>query len=160
MPETSTDSAPVHSERLWPGIGLWLLVGSLVLGLGVAYGAAFGAWFGWLVAGASGALAVVLISRGAPRIVVDYRGLTAGRATLPWGATGRVLPLDSEQARLARGTGADPTAYLLLRPGVDAGAVVVEVLDESDPHRTWLVASRDASALARAIEAARGRLAP
>lgn len=160
VPQTAPTAPPLHSERLWPGIGLWLLSGSLVVGLGVAYGAAFGARFGWLVACASGALALGLIARGAPRIVVDARGLGAGPALLPWGATGRVLALDAEQAHLARGTGADPTAYLVLRPGVGPGAVVVEVVDDSDPHRTWLLASRDAPALARAIEAARGRLAP
>jgi hypothetical protein len=49
---------------------------------------------------------------------------------------------------------------MLLRPGVGPGAVVVEVTDPQDPHRTWLLASRHPDELARAIETARGRLSP
>jgi hypothetical protein len=69
-------------------------------------------------------------------------------------------PLDADQARSARGPHGDPTAFMLLRPGVGPGAVVVEVTDPQDPHRTWLVASRHPARLARAIETARGRLSP
>jgi hypothetical protein len=93
-------------------------------------------------------------------VIVDDAGLRAGRARIEWAHIGRVLALDSEQARSARGPQGDPTAFMLLRPGVGPGAVVVEVIDPEDPHRTWLVASRHPERLARAIETARGRLSP
>jgi hypothetical protein len=49
---------------------------------------------------------------------------------------------------------------MVLRPGVGPGAVVVEVTDPEDPHRTWLLASRRPQATASAIAQARGRLSP
>ena len=92
--------------------------------------------------------------------MVDGAGVRAGPAVLPWSAVGRAVALDADGTRLARGPQGDPSAYLLLRPGVGPGAVVVEVTDPEDPHRTWLVASRHPQELASAIQQGRGRLAP
>lgn len=151
---------PLYSERLWPGPGLWLLSGSLVLALGLAYGAALGATAGWVVAGA-GTLGLLMgIRWTSPVLAVDDEALWAGPARLPLEWTGRVLVLDAEQAALARGPHGDPTAHVVLRPGVGPGAVVVEVTDPVDPHRTWLLASRHPDEVASALEAAHGRLRP
>jgi uncharacterized protein (DUF58 family) len=129
-----------------------------VASLAVAYGAVLGAGAGILV-GVLGVLLVVLgISRWAVRIEVSEDSLRAGRATLPWRYTGRVLALDAEQTRRARGPEGDPTAHMVLRPGAGPGSVLVEVTDPEDPHATWLLATRHAGQLARAIEEARGRL--
>lgn len=149
-----------YTERLWPGVWVWLLALGGVGALAVAYGSALGALAGWLVLAAGLLLVVGAIVATAARIVVSGEGLRAGRALLPWDCVGRVLPLGAEQARTARGPQGDPTAYLLLRPGVGPGAVVVEVTDPTDPHRTWLLASRHPDRLARAIDDTRGTLAP
>jgi hypothetical protein len=152
--------APTYSERLWPGPVVWLLVAGTIAALAIAYGSSLGATTGWLVALGAGGTAVLLIARSAARVEVTEHSLRAGRAVIEWEFTGRVLPLDGDQARTARGPEGDPTAFMLLRPGVGPGAVVVEVTDPSDPHRTWLLASRHPQQLTRAIEAARGRLSP
>jgi hypothetical protein len=147
-------------ERLWPGPWFWLLGAGGAVSLGLAYGVALSPAVGWLAAGLA-ALAVVLLGlRLAARIRVGPDGIAAGRATLPWDCAGRVLALDGEGARMALGPNGDPTAWMLLRPGVGPGAVVVEVIDAEDPHRTWLLATRDPQRLSRAISGARGRLAP
>jgi hypothetical protein len=147
-------------ERLWPGAWFWLLGVGGAASLGVAYGVALTPLVGWIVA-ALGALGLVLLgARLAARIAVGPEGLVAGRARLPWQHAGRVIPLDAEGARMARGPQGDPSAWMLLRPGVGPGAVVVEVTDPEDPHRTWLLATRDPQRLSRAIAGARGRLAP
>jgi hypothetical protein len=128
--------------------------------LAIAYGNSLGARYGWLVAIGGAVIATLLIARSAAAITVTDGALRAGRATIEWQATGRVLALDADQARTARGPQGDQTAYMLLRPGVGPGAVVLEVTDPLDPHRTWLLASRHPDRLARAIETARGRLDP
>lgn len=148
------------TERLWPGAWFWVLALGGAAALGIAYGVAVGPLVGWLVGGTGLVLLLVMAVRIAARIVVADDGLRAGRAVLPWQFVGRVIPLDADRARFARGPQGDPTAYMLLRPGVGPGAVVVEVTDPEDPHRTWLLASRDPDRLARAIDQARGRLAP
>lgn len=160
MPAADVPPESHYTERLWPGPVVWILTAFIIAGLAIAYGSSLGAGVGWLVAGSTGALAVLLLARSAARVRVDDAGLRAGRATIGWEHTGRVLALDSEQARTARGPQGDPTAFMVLRPGVGPGAVVVEVTDPEDPHRTWLVASRHPEGLARAIETARGRLTP
>ena len=149
---------PVYRERLWPGPVVWILAMGTITALAIAYGSSLGPATGWLVALGGGLLAVTMIVRSAARVAVTDQGLRAGRASLGWEHMGRVLPLDADQARSARGPEGDPTAYLVLRPGVGPGAVVIEVTDPEDPHRTWLVASRHPEPLARAIETARGRL--
>lgn len=160
MPDAALSTRPEYSERLWPGVSVWLLGGSFVVALGVAYGTSLGPLAGWLMLAASATVLALVAMRMAARVVVDHTGLRAGRALLPWSAVGRVVALDGEGARRARGPQGDPSAYLLLRPGVGPGAVVVEVTDPDDPHHTWLVASRAPKALASAIERGRGRLAP
>jgi hypothetical protein len=152
--------APGYSERLWPGPVVWILVVGAIAALAIAYGSSLGAQAGWLVALGTGVIAAALIARSAALVRVTEHELRAGRAAIAWESTGRVLPLDGQAARTARGPHGDPTAFLLLRPGVGPGAVVVEVTDPADPHRTWLVASRHPEQLARAIETARGRLSP
>jgi Protein of unknown function (DUF3093) len=160
VPTAHAPAEPVYSERLWPGPVVWILALATIAALAIAYGSSLGATSGWLVALGAGLLAAILIARGAARVTVTERGLRAGRAAIEWPFTGRVLPLDAEQARSARGPQGDPTAYMLLRPGVGPGAVLIEVTDPADPHATWLVATRHPQRLARAIETARGRLSP
>jgi hypothetical protein len=155
-----SDRAATHVERLWPGPWVWAMSLAAVAALAIAYAQAVDPTLGWAIAGIGTAGVVIVVLRLATRIVVSPAGLRAGRAQLPWQHTGRVLPLDGEQARRARGPQGDPTAFLLLRPGVGPGAVVVEVTDPEDPHRTWLLATRDPDRLARAILDARGSLAP
>lgn len=149
-----------YRERLWPGVWVWVGAAGAALALGVAYGAAFRGLVGWAVAALVALLAGLLIWRTSPPVLVRADALVVDRATLPWWATGQVLVLDPAGVRQARGLDGDPTAYSVMRPGVGPGAVVVEVTDPEDPHGTWLVGSRDAEAMARAIQEARGRLTP
>lgn len=151
---------PGYTERLWPGPTVWILAVGMIGALAIAYASAVGPVAGWIVALVGAAGAGLLIARSAVRILVTEDGLRAGRAFLEWEFAGRVLALDADQARTARGPQGDPSAHLLLRPGVGPGAVVLELRDPEDPHHTWLIASRHPRQLASAIESARGRLSP
>ena len=154
------DEGAQYTERLWPGPWLWVLSLGGVVSLAIAYAVAVSPLLGWLIGLTGLILVVVWVLRIAARIEVGPDGLRAGRAQLPWRFAGRVLALAGAGAAQARGPDGDPSAFLLLRPGVGPGAVVVEVTDPEDPHRTWLLASRHPTRLARAIEQTRGRLAP
>jgi hypothetical protein len=160
VPTPDAPAKPEYSERLWPGPVVWIVAFGSIGVLALAYGSSLGSTSGWLVALGGGVIAAILIVRSAAQVTVTDERLRAGRAGIEWEFTGQVLPLDADQARSARGPDGDPSAFMLLRPGVGPGAVVVEVTDPHDPHRTWLVASRQPERLARAIETARGRLSP
>jgi hypothetical protein len=160
VPDPDDPTAARYRERLWPGPVVWIVALGSIGALAIAYGNSLGARYGWLVAIGGAVVAALLIVRSAVSLTVTDRSLRAGRAVIEWEATGRVLALDADQARTARGPEGDPTAFMLLRPGVGPGAVVLEVTDPQDPHRTWLLACRHPQRLARAIETARGRLSP
>ena len=156
--DVAEGTTPRHVERLWPGAWVWMLALSGLAALAIAYGSSLGTPAALVVVAIGLPVLLLALTRWAARIVVGPEGLRAGRALLPWDCTGRVLPLDADQARTARGPQGDPSAYLLLRPGVGPGAVLVEVTDPEDPHRTWLLATRDPQRLSRAIVDERGTL--
>lgn len=158
MTTAAAPATPRYVERLWPSAWVWVLALGGVVSLSVAYGASLGTTTGIVVAVLGVLLTALGITRWATRIVVGPDGLRAGRALLPWACTGRVLALDADQTRASRGPHGDPSAWLLLRPGVGPGSVLVEVRDDEDPHATWLLATRHPARLARAIEEERGRL--
>lgn len=160
MPEEQAQPEYRYTERLWPGPTVWVLSVGTVAALAIAYASALGPAAGWAVAALGALVALALIARWAVPIHVADRQLHAGRAAIEWEFTGQVLALDADQARTARGPDGDPTAFLVLSPGVGTGAVVVEVRDPQDPHRTWLLATRHPRRLACAIEGARGRVSP
>lgn len=156
-PEGSDGTDPSYREILWPGTLMWVLSIAGVLALAVAYARALGAGAGWVLAGGGVVLALVVLSVTSPQVRVDSCVLRAGRARLPLRFVGRVLVLDRDALAVARGPQGDPSAHMVTRAGV-TGAVLVEVNDPQDPHHTWLVASRHAGDLARAITVARGKV--
>ena len=111
---------------------------------------------GFVVAALVVAVAIeiaVMISFGATvRVTAD--GVRAGRAVLEWPYVGPVKCLTRDEVRLRFGRDADPCAYVLYRSYADS-AVEITVEDQADPHPYWLISSRDAAALAGAIEKAR-----
>ena len=133
----------------------WLVAAAFLFSLVVAFGWYLGLVDAVVVAvlGAA-AVAWVLLgwSRGAIR--VDDEALQVGRNRLEWQWAGTVTPLDREAATDLLGPGTDPRAFLQIRPWLHE-AVRVEITDPADPHPYWVVATRDAERLARAIEARR-----
>lgn len=147
-----------YVERLRPSVGLWLLVPAAAAFLAVAYGYALGWAAGTVTFVVVGALGVWVVGRTSVLVQVDDLVLRAGRARLPLAAIGRVRPLNAEQARIARGPGADANAYLVLRAGYADTAIAVEVADPRDPHTYWLVSTRHPHRLASAIMSAKEAL--
>jgi len=142
----------VYSERLWPSLGVWLLVP-------VVAGAAFVALVPvGFAAGLAGALVVAAAAVGgavaaSPTLsVTTGRGgeLVAGRARIPVALLGRTTPARGEDARRERGPALDARAFLLIRGWV--GPVLrVELNDPQDPTPYWLLSTRRPEALAAAL---------
>ena len=147
-----------YAERTWPGPWFWSVLLGMVACLAIAYGVAISPAAGWTVM-ALGMTGLLLAgSRLAARVRVGQQGVSAGRALLPWWAVGTVMALTREQVAIARGAAGDRSAWVVSPPGSGHGAVLVTVTDPADPHRTWLIASREPQGLARAIESAHGSL--
>jgi hypothetical protein len=97
---------------------------------------------------------VGLVGYGRVVVAVEPEGFLAGRARLPLWAVGDVVPLAADQARTARGTEADPRAFLLVRGYINP-MVRVAVNDPADPVPYWLVSTRRPDELSAALSAAR-----
>lgn len=144
-----------HQERLRVPVSWWVLTAVGVLVLFIAYDVALGTWAAAAAAGlAALAGGVWLMSQSSLLVGADERGLVVGPALLPTWAVGDVEALDEQQTAHARGAGADPHAFFVLR-GYVRTSVRVHVDDPSDPVPYWLVSTREPEALAAALVAVR-----
>jgi hypothetical protein len=147
--------APVsaHRERLHPGpaalagaAGLGLVVGLVAVPLGAPVAVAVGA-----VVAAAGVVALVA---GSPVVEVRDGELRAGRAHVPAGLLGDVVPLSAAQMREELGPLLDARAHVCLRTWARTG-VRVALEDPADPTPYWLVSTRHPERLAEAVATAR-----
>jgi Protein of unknown function (DUF3093) len=132
---------PVFRERLTAPWWLWFAVFAVSLSLGIAYAAPFTLEIGVTAFALAFGVAAFGLIRSAPLIEVREGVLHAGIATLPLACVGEVTALDAEQARMLRGPGADPFAWLVLR-GWIATAVRIDVDDPEDDTPYWYVSTR------------------
>mgnify|MGYP006278403785 CR=1 FL=1 len=139
-------------EILFPTPWIWFLLLGFVAMLAIAFGAALGAHIGWLIGIGGGALAILAIVASSPIVAVDDEVFRVGRARLPHSAIGRVKALDAAATKELRDGNYDASWYWVIRPVTGPAAVVVEVIDERDPHPAWIVTSRHPARLAAALD--------
>lgn len=133
-------AAPHYRERLSPS--LWTLLSAAVAApmislVFVPLDPTVGLVAGILV---SAALILSLVY-ASPVVEVRDGELRVGRAHIPVALLGDPVGLDGVEAREARGPGLSRDAWHMFRGGID-GVVRVPVLDERDPIREWVFATR------------------
>lgn len=140
-----------YREVLRPSGGAWAALLGLALMLGAAYLVALGPLAALIAIVALVGLGAFWFSRLRTVVRVDDRVVRAGAARLPLNYVGRVRALDAEESAIARSSGADANAYLVLRVGYARTSVAVEVTDPRDPHTYWLISTRHPERLVSAI---------
>lgn len=144
-------SEATYSETLHVPLRWWALLTMFLASVLLAFLVATPAWVAFTVTGALTVLAaVVLVTYGAARVVVQDATFRAGRATIPVHLLGTPVALDAQASRLLAGMDADARAYLLLRAYVKK-SVQVPVADPADPTPYWLVSTRHPERLAHAL---------
>ena len=140
-----------YAERLTVPLRWWVQGTMLVATLWLAVVVALPALAATAVTVvALGLLVLGFTSYGAARVAVEDGWFRAGRARIAMQHLGAVEALDAEATRRTAGVDADARAYLLLRPYLKR-AVKVEITDPADPVPYWLVSTRHADALVRAL---------
>ena len=140
-----------YAERLTVPLRWWVQGTMLVATLWLAVVVALPALAATAVTVvALGLLVLGFTSYGAARVAVEDGWFRAGRARIAVHHLGAVEALDAEETRRTAGVDADARAYLLLRPYLKR-AVKVEITDPADPVPYWLVSTRHAEALVRAL---------
>lgn len=148
------DRVSLYRERLIPGVMWWLVVAGIVAMVAIAYGAALGATVGWVVGAGLGAIAAVSLLRSSPIIEVFDDRLRCGRAVIPRGdlVDPRVVGTDQMSAiRRGHHEGVGDRVYQVLPAWLANAGVLMELMDEQDPHSAWLIASRRPDALHAAL---------
>lgn len=143
-----------RERRSQPG---WLLFLALLLtiSLGIAYAAATTSTFGSVIGAALSIPAVVLWWKSASNITVTEEHLLVGRLKLDLSVIESATVLEPQEF-LKRLRTDGKTTDLLLFTRTDAGGVVVELNDPSDPYRSWVLSSRHPQQLADAVNQSRG----
>lgn len=142
-----------HSERLWPGPGVWIVPALASLGAALVM-VPWGTPAVIVAAVVTLALVVAAFVVASPRVQVADGMLTAGRARVDLAMLGPASAHVGADARHERGPGLDARAYLVLRGWVDP-VVRVELDDPADPTPYWLISSRHPQQLVRALETGR-----
>ena len=143
-------SEALISRDRW-SFGLWGFCLFMAASLALAVEAALSAQLAWatLIAQLFG---LALLSQNTPlEIAVDETYLRVGKAKIEREFISEVQVLDSEEMRQVRGPLADATAYLALRFWVPTG-VKITISDPGDPTPYWLVSTKRANELKRALE--------
>ncbi len=140
----------LFSERRFQPV--WILLFALLMTstLGVAYAAAVsnlvGATLGLTLSG----IAVFAWLRARSDILVDDTVLVVGKMTIERKFIGHVTALD-EAAFLQRIRAGAQLTDVLTFTSTRRGGVVVEILDDNDPFRAWVIGCKSPQALARAL---------
>lgn len=145
-----------YHERLAPSPGMWAAISVVPIGLAICV-APLGATVSlatFVVVGVA-CYAGLWNFAGTVRLVSTGDGTTllhAGRARIATRYLQGAVAFVAEDANEQRRHRLDPRAYLMLRGWID-GVVRVELDDPGDPTPYWLISSRNAHELARAINA-------
>ncbi|MEB4616171.1 DUF3093 domain-containing protein [Leucobacter sp. M11] len=138
-----------YSERLWPTP--WLFIACLLFLPAVTLMLTpINFTLAIIVAIVTYAAACWFLILTSPRVTLDERGLTAGRATLPREFIGAVEVLHGDDFQLAIGPKLDARTHLLLRGWIKSG-VRIENTDAQDPAPFWIVSSRTPEDFAAAL---------
>lgn len=127
---------------------LYFMLFSIVLAIWAALGniAAINAFAITLVLGA------LIIHFATSTIIVDEEELRIKRAHIPIKYLGECTIIDKGNFSRARTRDADPAAYFATAFWLSQG-LTVKVLDERDPTPYWLISTRKAGELERALKA-------
>lgn len=134
---------------------LWQLMLALLLtiSLGIAYAAATSSTLGSIIGVGLSVPAVWLWRRAAADIELTDSFLCVGRLRLELSAIGTVTVLTPVDFLKRIRTGAKTTDLLLFNR-TDGGGVALEIADETDPYRAWVISSRSPEKFAAALTAA------
>ena len=132
-----------YAERLWIHWSIPAFLTFIAGSLAIAYGRVYGPEFGIGTCFVSLLVVAAITLRVSPRLLITVTELTVGKATLPLKAIGVATALDKSDTQRLLTSPVHGQGFMVIRPGIH-NSVLVEVIDEHDPHPYWHVSSRNA----------------
>ncbi len=136
------NTSTLYRERLTPSIFAFLFALFMIASLGIAYAHVYGNSVGWIITGILSPACVWAMYALSPVIEIDDDSLHLARAILPREFIGSVHELNDGETKDASGQAAHRDAYMVLRSWMP-GSVIVEVVDQEDPHPYWHFSTRN-----------------
>ncbi|RKQ37119.1 DUF3093 domain-containing protein [Kocuria tytonis] len=134
---------------------MWLIV-AFVGGTGFVAVAPISIAVGVIVAAVLVVAIGLVLTLGAPRIVLTNEDLRVGRAYIERRYVGEAVAIRGADARAARGPDLDGRAFMNFRVSVPE-LCRISIVDPVDPTPYWLTATRHPDELARAVNEGRVR---
>jgi len=152
------NSEVVYRERIWPGVGLPGFLLFMGVSLAIAFQRAYQGKVGLIITIASALLASAVTFASAPMLEISSSELRLGKARIARSYLGKVAILNADQTQHALGPGAHAGALTVTRSGIKA-TVLVEILDENDPHPYWMFSTRGPLLVLEAMASRTGKSA-
>jgi len=152
------NSKVVYQERIWPGVGQPGFLLFMGISLAIAFQRAYHGHVGVIITIASALFVSVVTYASAPKLEISSSELRLGKARIARSYLGKVAVLNSNQTQHALGTGAHAGALTVTRSGVKA-TIIVEILDENDPHPYWMFSTRRPLLFLEAMASSAGKSA-
>ena len=146
---TAPTTAVTYSERLWPSVWIWVIVGGISLA-GILILAPISMFAGYTAAIVLFLIQAVLLVVSTPRIEVTAASLQVGRAHIERRFVGKVQAFRGDEATAQRGPQLHGLAYLCLR-GWISPVVRIDITDEADRTPYWLASTRRPEQLVAAL---------
>ena len=140
----------VYRERIWPGLGFPSFLLFMGVSLAIAYQRAYDGHIGAIIITISLLLTCAITFASAPVLEISPTELQLGKAHIERIHLGKTSILDNIQSRHALGKGAHSGALSVTRSGIEA-TIIVEILDESDPHPYWIFSTRKPQLVLKAL---------
>ncbi|GAA2005978.1 DUF3093 domain-containing protein [Brevibacterium samyangense] len=150
MSAPTTNSTITYSERLWPTFGYWFITAALSAMTSLMVIPVWAAG-GIIVPIVVFVLAALVLRALSARIVVTADTFYADKAHIDRAFIRSAEAFEAEEAFAERGMRLDARAFLMTRPWVkDVVKVTIDDADDVTPY--WIVSTRNATALAAALQ--------
>jgi hypothetical protein len=140
----------LYRERIWPGAGFASFLLFMGASLAIAYQRAYHGNIGIAIICICALLTSAITFASAPLLEISLTEMRLGKAHIDRVHLGKTAILDSVQTKQALGKGAHAGALAVTRSGIKA-TIIVEILDENDPHPYWIFSTRRPQLVLKAL---------
>ena len=142
----------IYRERIWPSLALPSFLLLMGASLAIAYQRAYHGYVGLTTFGIALGITSLITLASSPRVEVTQDSLRLGKAVIPRIHIGQVAVLDAQQTRKSLGASGHHDALTATRSGI-AHSIIVQIIDENDPHPYWQFSTRKPQEVAAALGA-------
>jgi len=146
-----TEPRSIYRERIWPSPALPSFLMFMGASLAIAYQRAYHGHVGLVTLALAIGVTSLITVASSPVVEITPDSLILGKAQIPRVHVGQVAVLDAEQTKKSLGVLGHHDAFIVTRSGIP-NSIIVQIVDENDPHPYWQFSTRKPHKVASALE--------